>query len=289
MNKRLALLTTLGLFSGALMAQDASSRLTRIRDNATMVISYSETSVPFSYIGKDGPIGFGIEIARRVADSVKEHLGLPELKIRWNPVTLYTRFPMVANQVVDLECVTTTNTRQRQDTVSFSNTFYVSDEGMAVRRGSTVQKLADLQGKNIAVARGTTTEASLAARGFKVLPERNNRSAMAALVEGRADAYVAATSIIAGEMLRRQDAAGLQLISSGGMPEAFGCMLPKGDAAYKQVVDAALARMMQSGEMATLYNKWFMAPIAPAGRTLGLPLNAATQQAYDKPNDTAFE
>lgn len=289
MKRKIALLAALALTTSGLLAQELSGRLARIKDQGTIVLSYSETGVPFSYVGKNGPIGFGPDISRKVVEGVQAHLGLPELKIRWNAVTLSTRFPMIVTNTVDVECVSTTNTRKRQEMVAFSNTFYVSDEGMAVRRESGIRGYADLAGKRVATVRGTPTESALAAKGFTVVAERNNRSAMAALVQGRADAYVASASIIAGELLRLEDASALQVIASGGNQEAFACMLPKGDAAFKKVVDNTLEKIMKSGEMEALYDKWFMRPIAPFDRNVSMPLNEASRQLYLAPNDLALE
>lgn len=289
MKRCIAVVLAVACASPVTWAQVTNSRLDRIKDNSTIVISYAEASVPFSYVGPNGPVGFGVDVSRKVADAVKAHLGLADLKIRWNAVTLSTRFPMVVTNTVDLECVTTTNTRARQEMVAFSNTFYVADEGMAVRRDSGIATSADLAGKRVAAVRGTTTEASLLARGATVVAAANNRRAMAALVEGRADAYAAAASIVAGEMLSLPDASALKIVGTGGAREPFGCMLPKGDAAFKKVVDGALTTMMKSGEMEAIYNKWFMGPIPPFNRTVGLPLNDASRQLYLAPNDLALE
>lgn len=289
MKRRIVLLATLALATSGLLAQEVTGRLARIKENATIVVSYSETGVPFSYVGKNGPVGFGPDISRKVVEAVQAHLGLPALNIRWNAVTLSTRFPMIVTNTVDLECVSTTNTRKRQEMVAFSNSFYISDEGMAVRRDSGIRSYADLGGKRLATVRGTPTEAALLAKGFNVIAERNNRSAMAALVQGKADAYVASASIIAGEILRLDDSSALQVVPGSGNQEAFACMLPKGDTAFKQVVDAALAQIMKSGQMETIYNKWFMSAIPPFDRNVRMPLNDASRQLYLAPNDNALE
>lgn len=276
-------------------ADQPEGRLKRIKDTGIIVISHAETGMPFSYVDKTGPVGFGVDISRRVADAVKSHLGLAELRIRWNPVTLSTRFPMIVTNTVDLECVTTTNTQARQKLVSFSNTFYIATEGIATRRNSGINDYADLAGKRVAVARGTTNEAALRALSaaknlnITILPEQSNRRAMGALVEGRADAYVAAAPIAAGEMLRLTDPSPLHIVGHGSYKEAYGCMLPRGDAAFKQVVDEALARMMTSGEMERIYNRWFMDPVPPFGRSVRLPLDEENHKLYSAPNDTAFE
>lgn len=289
MKRKVVAIVALALASSTLLAQEVSGRLARIKENATLVVSYSETGLPFSYVGPNGPLGFGPDISRKVADAVQQHLGLPALKIRWNAVTLSSRFPMIVTNTVDLECVTTTNTRRRQEMVGFSTTFYVADEGIAVRRDSGIRGYADLAGKRVATVRGTPIEAALNAKGLTVVAESNNRGAMAALVQGRADAYVASSSIIAGELLRLDDASALQVVPGSGNQEAFACMLPKGDVAFKQVVDAALTRIMKSGDMEAIYNKWFMSPIPPFNRNVNMPLNAASRQLYLEPNDTALE
>jgi glutamate/aspartate transport system substrate-binding protein len=287
----LGILLTTGLLAMQAHADQLTGRLARIKDSATMIIAHGETAMPFSYMDRNGPVGFGVDISKRIADGIKNRLNLADLRIRWNPVTLSTRFPLIVTNTVDLECVTTTHTRGREEMAGFSNSFYISDEGIAVRRDSAIKGLADLAGKRIAVVRGTTTERALQAKGLNatLVPERNNRMAMAALAEGRADAYVAAVPIIAGEFLRLADARPFRIISTGEYHEAFACMLPKNDPAFKKVVDDILAEMMKSGEMERTYNKWFMEPIPPFGRTVNLPLDEDNRQLYQAPNDKPFE
>ncbi len=290
------------LLLAALIAQPASAndpatRLDRIREHATIVISHGETAIPFSYRMNSGspPVGFGIDLSRRIADHIKDHLGLKELRIRWNPVTLATRFPMIVSNTVDLECVTTTNTKARDAMVDFSTTFFISDEGIATRKDSGIRDYPDLEGKRVAVVRGTPTERNLQARfaaagkTTTIIGERNNRRAIALLASGQADAYIAAVPIIAGELVRLGDSKPFHIVGSGGYKEAFGCMLPNNDTAFKKVVDEAIAKLMASGEMEQIYNRWFNAPVPPMGANIGLPLNEDNRQLYAAPNDRPFE
>jgi ABC-type amino acid transport substrate-binding protein len=39
--------------------------------------------------------------------------------------------------------------------------------------------------------------------------------------------------------------------------ETYGLMLRRGDADFRQAVDATLARLYRSGEALTLYERWF--------------------------------
>ena len=290
--KHLVLLSFLAaLTSLPAQAQELGGRLKRIKETATFVVAHGETAIPFSYMDKSGPVGFGPDISRQVAEGLKARLGMKELKIRWNPVTLSTRFPLMVTNTIDIECITTTNTRARQELVSFSNNFYISDEGIATRRDSGIKDYPDLAGKRVAVVRGTTTERSLQGSGMNMsmVAERNNRRAMAALAEGRADAYIAAAPIIAGELVRLADASPFHVVGSGRYKEAFACTLPKGDTEYKKTIDEILAGMMQGGDMERLYNKWFTGPVPPLARKIGIPLDDNNRRLYQAHNDTPFE
>jgi glutamate/aspartate transport system substrate-binding protein len=71
--------------------------------------------------------------------------------------------------------------------------------------------------------------------------------------------------------------------------EPIGIMLRKDDPAFKKLVDDSITAMMKSGEVAKLYDKWFMQPIAPANTKVGLPVSEATKLAWSKPNDKPVE
>ena len=54
-------------------------------------------------------------------------------------------------------------------------------------------------------------------------------------------------------------------------------------------MDDSLIRMMKSGEIAKIYDKWFMQPIPPANVRIGLPVSDATKTAWANPNDKPVE
>jgi len=71
--------------------------------------------------------------------------------------------------------------------------------------------------------------------------------------------------------------------------EAYGCILPKDDPAFKKVVDQEIARIMTSGEAEAIHRKWLMSPIPPKGINLSFPMSAAMIELYQHPNDTPFD
>jgi glutamate/aspartate transport system substrate-binding protein len=292
----IAALALLPWSAGAQAPAADASRLERIAATGQFVVGHRESTVPFAYFDQDQqPVGFGVDIARRVFDAVKAELKRPDLKLRYNGVTATTRLPLMETKVIDIECGVTTNTVERQQRVAFSNTIYVDAVRIAVPAKSTVRQFADLAGKRVAVVAGTTIE-ELVARlareknlAFTTVPVRNNLRAVQALEDGRVDAYVAAAALILGEIARSEDPSRFQVVGDPLLVEPYACVLPKGDAAFKRLVDGVLAGMMASGEMAKLRDKWFEAPIPPYRRVLGLPINDATRAAYAAPNDRPLQ
>ena len=71
--------------------------------------------------------------------------------------------------------------------------------------------------------------------------------------------------------------------------EPIACMLRKDDPAFKKAVDDSIKRQIADGSLAKLYDKWFMQPIPPANVKIGLPLSAATKNAWEHPNDKPME
>ena len=66
-------------------------------------------------------------------------------------------------------------------------------------------------------------------------------------------------------------------------------MLRKDDPAFKQRVDASIQALMKSGEIAKVWDKWFMQPIPPTQVRVGLAPNEATKAAWASPNDRPAE
>ena len=265
----------------------ATSRLERIRQTGTLVLAYRESAVPFSYLYQGEPVGFGVDISKAVADDLREYLGLSQLNIRWNAVTRSTRIPLITTNTVDMECATTTHTRSRARQVSFSHTFYVSEEGVATRISDTPSS----QTGKTAVVESTITASRLRAKGKDVFSVRSYYSGMLALLQGRVDAFVGDMPLLAsGRLQLGEDRRMIALNDSGdAVAEAYACMLPLGDTAFVAQVNKTLERLMRNGEMARLHDRWFTQPIPPGNRSLDLPLNKATREAYDTPNSIPSE
>jgi glutamate/aspartate transport system substrate-binding protein len=71
--------------------------------------------------------------------------------------------------------------------------------------------------------------------------------------------------------------------------EPIAIMYRKDDPGFRKAVDDSVRNMVKSGEVAKLYDKWFMQPIPPSNTKVGLPASDATKSAWANPNDKPAE
>ena len=68
--------------------------------------------------------------------------------------------------------------------------------------------------------------------------------------------------------------------------EPYAAMMPKDDVEFRKVVDTATANLYKSGEIHTMYAKWFLKPIPPKGITLSLPESPQLKKALANPTNS---
>src|SRR5512137_1644118 len=112
--------------SAATFAAEPAGALKKIKDSGVISLGHRESSVPFSYYDdKQQVVGYSRELQQKVVEAVKKELNLPNLQIKYTPVTSQNRIPLIQNGTVDLECGSTTNNLERQKQVAFSTTIFV--------------------------------------------------------------------------------------------------------------------------------------------------------------------
>ncbi|RZU02002.1 amino acid ABC transporter substrate-binding protein [Rivibacter subsaxonicus] len=243
--------------------------LARISQTQTLTLGYREDSRPFSFKGTDGaPAGYSVELCKRVASSLQAQLKLPKLDLKWVPVTVATRMQAVNDGSVDLECGTTTRTLGREEQVDFSNTTWVDGSSFVSAAATPLRKVPDLNGKRVGVIAGTTTEAALkalAGRGVVpvFVPVTTHTDGVAAVRDGRADAYATDRLILVGEVLGSPAGALLLLSDDYLSVETYSLMLRR-DPAFRLAVNRGLAQLYRSGEIGATFRQVFGPRVTPA-------------------------
>ena len=295
MKKQLLAVAVTALAATAAFAQ-ANDTLAKIKSSGTVTLGTRESSGALAYTLGDGKyVGFHTEMAENIVKDVRKQLGLASLEVKYQPVTSQNRVPLVQNGTVDLECGSTTNNAARGKDVAFANTTYVEEVRIAVNAKSGITGIKDLNGKTIVTTTGTTSVQTLRknkrADGltFKEVMGKDHADSFLMLETGRADAFIMDGSILAGNISKAKNPADFKIVGEVLSVEPIACMLRKDDPAFLKAVNDSIGRQIKDGSLAKLYDKWFMQPIPPANQKVGLPMSAATKDAWAHPNNRPME
>jgi len=294
MKKTLLAIAITVLATGTAFAQ-ANDTLAKIKDTGAITLGVRESSGLSYTLGNGKYVGFHTEMAEHIIADIQKQLGLSKLDIKYQPITSQNRVPLVTNGTVDLECGSTTNNRSRAKDVAFAVTTYVEEVRIATKTNSGINGIKDLNGKTVATTTGTTSVQTLRknerATGidFKNVLGKDHADSFLLLETGRADAFVMDGSILAANISKSKNPSDFHIVGEVLSVEPIACMMRKDDPAFKKAVDDSIKRQIADGSLAKLYDKWFMQPIPPANVKVGLPLSAATKDAWAHPNDKPME
>jgi glutamate/aspartate transport system substrate-binding protein len=273
-------------------AQDLEGTLKKVKETGSFTIGYRDSSLPLSYLDdKLMPVGFSIDLCKHVVDALKAKLGMPDLNVKFNPVTSATRIPLVANGTVDIECGSTANMTVRQKQVGFSYTFFVPQFKWIVRTDSKIKSVGDLRGETVAVTAGTNTAVFVNKMnsednlGMTITQGKDHAESFLLVETGRASAWMEDDVLLAGFRANAKSPADFKLLDKSYLSDPYALMIRKDDPQFKALVDEALAQLMRSGEFEKLYTEWFERPIPPKGVNMDLPMSNALKQDIKEPND----
>jgi glutamate/aspartate transport system substrate-binding protein len=294
MKKHLLAFAIAAVAAGGAFAQ-AADTLAKVKASGEITMGVRDSSGALSYTLGDGKYaGFHYELCQRIIANVEKTIG-KKVTVRDLPVTSQNRILLVQNGTVDIECGSTTNNAARQKDVAFALTTYVEEVRIAVKANSGITSLAQLNGKRIATTTGTTSVQLLRKHeraqnvNFNEVFGKDHSESFLLLESGRADAFVMDGQILAGNIATSKNPADYKIVGEVISVEPIAIMLRKDDPAFKKVADDTLRDMMKSGEIAKIYDKWFMQPIPPKNTKVGLPVSDATKNAWANPNDKPLE
>lgn len=297
MKKLLFIGLTLVLSSSWLSASSAESldTLEKAKTSGAITMGVRDSSGALSFtLGEGKYAGFHVEICQKIIASLEKTLG-KKLEIKYLSVTSQNRIPLVQNGTVDIECGSTTNNTARQKDVAFVDTTYVEEVRMAVKANSGITSIDQLNGRSVVTTTGTTSVQHLrkheraANVDFKEVYAKDHAESFLMLESGRADAFVMDGQILAGNIANSKNPSDFKIVGEVLSVEPIAIMVRKDDTNLKKLADTTVRDLIKSGEMAKLYDKWFMQPIPPKNVRVGLPLSEYTKAAWANPNDKPME
>jgi glutamate/aspartate transport system substrate-binding protein len=255
----------LGALSCTASAQDGPV-MKRIAETKTVTIGHRDASVPLSYLGPDGKVqGYSIDICLKIVDAAKEELKLDKIDVKFVPLTPQTRIPLLTAGTVDIICESSTHTIGRSRQISFLNTTFLTGSKLLVRKTSGIKKIEDMTDKVLVAVLGTTNEkaaqAEIDAKKIKIKGEivkvKDHSQAMLNLEQGRADAYVSDDVVLYGLKSASKNPDEWEIVGPYFSYDPYGMMIPRNNDDFRLLGNKTIAKLIQSGDMAAIYKKWF--------------------------------
>jgi len=260
MRRTLALLLAVGVALAAAPSSAQEGTLDKIARTGMLTIGTRTGSPPFGYINKSNQwVGFSIDLVDIFIKPEVEHAVGKPIRIEKKESTPPTRIPLLSSNAVDLIAETMTDTAERRQSVDFSLTYFFTGAQFLVRKGSPIHGINDIAGKRIASQQGSTNAKILREKYPQTILREfpDQPAAFQALVQGQVDAYTNDGIQLAGLKAKAPNPSDWEVVGDFYSEEPYGMAMRKGDAKFKQVVDAALRKAFESGRYFELYDKWF--------------------------------
>lgn len=228
---------------------------------------------PQGFVGPDGkPTGFEYEMLLAAADKLGYSVNVVQTPFEQAFVALDAgKYRMFVGGIF-IRCERLNGT---EATLAFSVPIYEEDQVITTttENASSIQSLADLNGKNLAIeAKGSTADAVSGAFlsenpdvNIHIDYYNNTTDTVLALQQGRDDAMLQSRIVTLDAIKKEPD---LQI--SGAVPDTgfpVGFVFQPGDS-LKGEFDQALNELKQDGTLAAIWKKWFGSEPPPGSSTV---------------------
>jgi polar amino acid transport system substrate-binding protein len=210
----------------------------------------TDTPYPPFEIGQPPDItGYDIEVLNEVAKRLN-------LDVTYQDTSFDTIFRDLAQGKFDIVAAASTILPDREQTVDFSDPYYLTPQSLLVTPGSDIRTVDDLAGTTVGAQDGTTgefyandeTEAS-EVRGFPEGPDAIN-----ALRGGQVDAVIIDFAV-GRDAVQKQG--GIEIAQRIVTNELYGFPVAEDNDALREQVNKALAEMKEDGAFNRIYQKYF--------------------------------
>jgi ABC-type amino acid transport substrate-binding protein len=278
----LVLLLCGGLPSGP---AGAAATLDRVAESGRLTIGYLADQQPFSYTDAAGkPAGYGIDVCSTVGEAVKTELKQPGMSVNLIAVPFDGRFHAVDQGAIDILCGAEP-TLQRRAIVDFSIPILLSGMGVVIRGDAPARLRQLLSGQDprtqpvwrgsrgqaperhvVAVIGGTTLEQTLIdrLRGSRIIvevvPVVDTKAGIDLVLQRRADAFFNDRALLLDAARHNTAASQLVVLDRIYRRGKVALAVPRNDDRFRLLIDRTLSHLMQSGELAALYTRYFGVP-----------------------------
>ena len=219
-------------------------------------VATEPTFPPFEFVNTqtNQVTGFEADLVRAIGKDIGA-------KIEFQVLSFDAIIPAMLSGTVEMGAAGFSITEERKKRVLFSDPFYTSGLSLVTTKAKAgaVTSMKDLEGKTIGVQIGTTSHnAAKKVKNAKIVTFNTAGEAILDLSIGGSDAVINDRPVTA-YILTQQPKLGEQLVHQPETYSAddFAFTFPKNNAALKDEINAALAKLKANGEYQKIYEKWF--------------------------------
>ncbi len=242
----------------------AQGTLEKISKSGEFVVGVRDGAIPFGFISKENEhVGFSVDMAKEFHKALEKKLGKP-LKLVFKTTNPKTRIPLVANGTIDIECGSTTHTVDREETVDFTLTVFLTGTQILTKKGSGIKSYKNLAGKKVGAAQGSTNERAIRDLNDKgkIKPAANivvyqeHSQGFLALQRNILDAYVTDGILLAGLKAKAPNPEEYEVVGGFITYDPYAYIVRENDSKFKDFINIEIIKMIKDGRFRQIYDKW---------------------------------
>jgi ABC-type amino acid transport substrate-binding protein len=205
---------------------------------------------PFEQKAKGGGYtGFDVELMEAIGAEIGRE---PE----FIDSSFETIFRDVAQGKFEAVMSAATITPDREKVVSFSNPYYLSEQAILVKEGSSITGLADLKGLTVGAQQGTTglELGKEKAEAGELRPYPEGPDAINALKAGTVEAVIIDAPVAANAV---EETGGIEVAEKVPTEETYGIAVAPESTELLEQINEGLAKTLEDGKYEQIYEKWF--------------------------------
>lgn len=259
--------------------------LERVRGNNAITLGYLPDLAPFSSESNGTVSGFSVALCLRVVDQLKAELGLPDLQVKYAPLSAGSGPQAVSSGQVDLFCTPAPETLELRKTVSFSIPVYTGGLAVAVSKDASPELLNVLNGEvahtgptwRATINRGLANHTYAALEGgiteawireemrllgvvATLVTVKNHQEGLRRVAEGKVDAFFGERMVLKSTLANTPEDEQLMVLDRLFNFVPAGLALARADEDFRLLVDTVLSDLYHSGEMELVYREYLGDP-----------------------------
>lgn len=266
----MAAVMAMGMISGVTVYADAESK--------TLVVGFDAEYPPFGYMNDEGEyVGFDLDTAQKVCDNLGWEL--VKTPINWDSKDMELN-------AGNIDCIWNGFTiNGREDDYTWSDPYLNNEQVMVVAADSGIEKLADLEGKNVVVqaasaaldALNSDDNKDLTASFASLTENPDYNTAFMNIDSGAADA-VAVDIGVAKYQLGQREEGKYVILEEPIQSEQYGIGFKKGNEELRDTVWAEVMKLYEAGEIDKLAEQYEVADMLCLGDDAEADEEAAAEE-----------